>query len=115
MMYHANISTIEYRPNLEKLTVDELHGILTAYELRKGHEKPSKGEKYFNDSKEKKNKEQMSNEYQSDISYVEEANFIKKIQKRFGKYKGKLPFKCFNCGRIKHFANKCPLSQERGK
>ena len=24
------------------------------------------------------------------------------------KYKGKLPFKCFNCGRIGHFANKFP-------
>jgi hypothetical protein len=50
----------------------------------------------------------MSNEDQSDISYVEEANFIKKLHKGFGKYKGSLPFKCFNCGRIRHFANKCP-------
>ena len=24
------------------------------------------------------------------------------------KYKGKLPFKCFNCGKIGHFASKCP-------
>jgi hypothetical protein len=54
----------------------------------------------------------MSNEDQSDISYVEEANFIKKLQKGFGKYKGKLPFKCFNCGRIRHFANKCPYPKQ---
>jgi hypothetical protein len=108
MRYDAKISTIEDRPELDKLIVDQLHGILTAYEMRTGQEKPSKGETTFKASKEKKNQEHMSNEDQSDISDVEEANFIKKLQKGFGKYKGKLPFKCFNCGRIKHFANKCP-------
>ena len=55
----------------------------------------------------------MSHEDQSCISDVEEANFIKKLQKEYGKYKGKLPFKCFNYGRIEHFANKCPISSSR--
>ena len=50
----------------------------------------------------------MSHEDQSDISYVEEANFVKKPQKGFGKYKGKLPFKCFNYGKIGHFDKKYP-------
>jgi hypothetical protein len=36
MRYNAKISTIEDRPELEKLTVDQLHGILTAYEMRTG-------------------------------------------------------------------------------
>jgi hypothetical protein len=37
-----------------------------------------------------------------------EAKFVKRLKKGSGKYKGKLPFKYFNCGRIGHFANKCP-------
>jgi hypothetical protein len=103
MRYNAKISTIEDRAELDKLTVDQLHEILTTYEMSTGNEKKSKEETTFKSSKEKKKHENMSNEDQSDISNVEETNFIKKLQKGFGKYKAKLPFKCFNCGRIRHF------------
>ena len=106
MIYDANISTIEDRSHLSTLIVDQLHGIFTAYGMRTWNEKPSKYETTFKESKVKKKHEHMSHEYQSDISDVEEASFIKKLQKGFGKYKGKLPFKCFNYGRIRHFANK---------
>jgi hypothetical protein len=34
MRYCAKISTLEDRPDLDNLTMDELHGILTAYEMR---------------------------------------------------------------------------------
>ena len=38
---------------------------------------------------------------------------MKKLQKGRGKYKGNLPFKCFECGKIGHFASKCPYKENR--
>jgi hypothetical protein len=34
MRYDAKVSTLEDREILDKLTMDELHGILIAYEMR---------------------------------------------------------------------------------
>ena len=48
----------------------------------------------------------------SESSDDEEALFIKKLERATGKYKGKLPLKCFNCERIKHFASKCPYPKQ---
>jgi hypothetical protein len=51
MRYDAEISTLEYRLNLDKLTIDELHGILIEHEMRKLQERPTKGESAFKASK----------------------------------------------------------------
>ena len=42
----------------------------------------------------------------------EEALFIKKLERATDKFKGKLPLKCFNYGRIGHFSNKCPFPKQ---
>jgi hypothetical protein len=62
MRYDSNISTLEEKPNLDNITMDELHGILTVYETRIGQERPKKGETTFKVSKENKKHEKVSNE-----------------------------------------------------
>jgi hypothetical protein len=97
--------------------MDELHGIFTAYEMRIGWENPSKKEEAFKASKKtKKNKRPESKpncSYNDDSEEDEEmANFVRKLKKGTSKYKGMLPFKCFNCGKISHFEIKCPYAKK---
>ena len=50
----------------------------------------------------------MKDKLTSDESDDEEiANFVRKLKRGTGKYKGKLPLKCFSCGKIGQFYSKC--------
>ena len=44
----------------------------------------------------------------------EELNFVKNLQRGSGRFRGKLPFKCFACGRVSHYVAKCP-HKDKGK
>ncbi|XP_059065205.1 spindle pole body component 110-like [Cryptomeria japonica] len=92
--YDSKLSVIEELKDLNTLTMDELHGTLTSYKMRTCNEETSHRENAF--KTEKKNKK-IKSKSENDI---EEANFVRKLKKGAGKYKDKLPFKCFNCGKI---------------
>jgi hypothetical protein len=101
------------------MTMDDLHGILTAYEMRKNKDNPIMKEATFKVIKKlkKKDKEKPKSLCScNDDSEEDEdmANFVRRLRKGTGKYKGMLPLKFFNCGGVGHFANKCPYNKKKG-
>ena len=114
LRYDEKVSTIEESWDLTKMIMDELHGILTTYKMRteieNEQERPKTREVTFKASKKTRNKGHKEEQTSDDEwDEQEEANFVRKLKKGTGRYKGKFPFKCFNCGEIRHYARKCPF------
>ena len=49
-----------------------------------------------------KGKEVQETEGSGHVSEEYEVNFVKKLQLGTGRFRGKIPFKCFACGRVGH-------------
>jgi hypothetical protein len=118
MRFNPKISALEERLDLNSISMDELHGIFTAYEMRTEQENPNVKEAAFKASKRSKKKKKEQEEYSNsrDVSEDDEevANFIKRLNKGTnGSYRGKFGLICFNCDGIGHFSNKCPHKKKR--
>jgi hypothetical protein len=97
------------------LSTNELHGILPSYEMRIEQDNPYKKESSFKASKKtikNKKKSKSTSCCSDDLNEHDEiAKFVRRMNKVTDKYKGKLPLKWFNCGKIGHFASKFPYAK----
>ena len=100
MRFDSKISAIEERLDLDTMTMDELHGTLTAYEMRIEQEDLVGKEASFKvTNKRRTSKQKPKSEYNSDddeSDNEEEANFVRKLKRGIGKYKGKIPLNALN-------------------
>jgi hypothetical protein len=118
MGFDPKISALEERSDLKSISMDELHGIFTTYEMRTEQENPDVKEAVFKASKRSKKNEKKQEEHSnnSDISEDDEemANFVKRLNKGTNdRYKGKIPLICFNCDGVGHFSNNCSHNKKR--
>jgi hypothetical protein len=99
LKYDAKVSAIEETRDLTKMTMDELHGSLIAYEMRTCIESDHpKNEAAFKSIKNTKDKD---NDLDEEIE-----NFVRRFHKGTRIYKGKSPLKFFNYGSLGHIVEK---------
>lgn len=90
----------------------ELFVSLKAYEMRITGDTSLKKEATSNTTK--KGKEVSTHKESSEDSNAKVEKFVRKLKRGSDRYKGKLPLKCFNCGKVKHFVAKCPHKETGG-
>eukprot|EP00253_Pinus_taeda_P007784 PITA_07784 len=107
--FESKVYVIEEKENLQNLKMSQLHGIQTAYEMRKGGPSHRRVASFKASSKGQYYESTHVSEEE------EESNFVRNLQRGTGRFRGKLPFKCFACGRVDHYAAKCPHKDKIGK
>jgi hypothetical protein len=95
--FNQKVYAIEELNDPKTFSIDQTLGTLTSYEMRTVTDKTTSREASF--------KVDMNEDCEPDEI---EEKFVRRLKKGLGKYQGKMPFKCFNSGKIGHFANKCP-------
>jgi len=100
--FESKVSAIEEKQNLQSIAMSQLHGILIVFEMRKGGP-PDMREAAF-----KASRKGEYNESGHTSEEEEESNFVKNLQRGYGRFRGKLSFKCFAYGKVGHYAAKCP-------
>eukprot|EP00253_Pinus_taeda_P031046 PITA_31046 len=109
--FESKVSAIEEKQDIQTITMTQLHGILTTFEMRKG------GPSDMREATFKALGREELNELGHSSEGKEEANFAKNLQRGSRRFRGKLPFKCFSCGRVSHYDAKFPHKDKlhRGK
>ena len=85
MRFDSKVPALEERQDLDKLSIDELHKMLTTYEMRTKQEKPSRKETPFKVSKKtnknyQKPKSCSCSSCSEDLDDEEEANFLRNLK-----------------------------------